>query len=289
MSELAPPMLLLLRAELLRLIEDIYAAWLRELCRYFGRAALAAILDHQSLSNYVVPKKRPSERFFAAVLSSLVEGSSGRGEVELSVHDLLGALDDLMGSLEAGHLPGALKTSLLQVMFEHMSVTCFNQFILRRGFICWKRAIQIQYNLSRFEEWYSKNVGDEGIIQSVNYTKNLEPFKHLLQAVKIIPLAKTRGIDSSTLHQCAPSLNSAQIRRLLSNYVPDEYEDGPVSAALIRQLDESSGSAGVTMRTIEGDRLSIGLEALEEVKPERLVLSTEVPSTLWKLFLLKDD
>ena len=152
---------MLLRAELLRLIDDIHAAWLRELCRFFGRASLAALLDHQSLSNYLVPVKKASERFFAAVLSSLVDGrAKDDSESELSVHDLLAALDDLFGALDGGLLPASIKQNLLQLMFEHMSVTCFNQFILRRGFICWKRAIQIQYNLSRFEEWYSKHSTD---------------------------------------------------------------------------------------------------------------------------------
>lgn len=161
-------MLLLLRAELLRLIGDIYAAWLRELCRYFGRAALAALLDHQSLANYRVPVKKTTERFFAAVLSSLVDGGSeangssasasggGGTEEEMSVLDLLAALDDLLDALRSSRLPEHIQAALLETMFEHMSVTCFNQFILRRGFVCWKRAIQIQYNLSRFEDWFTK-------------------------------------------------------------------------------------------------------------------------------------
>jgi hypothetical protein len=111
----------------------------------------------------------------------------------------------------------------------------------------------------------------------------------LLQAVKVIPLAKTRGIDASTLQQCAPSLNSGQMRRLLVNYVPDDYEDGPVPTSLIRQLDESTANAAITLKTVDPGRLTILQESLEEIEPEKLVLTTEVPSTLWKLFLLNED
>lgn len=119
----------------------------------------------------------------------------------------------------------------------------------------------------------------------------LDPFNELLEAVKVVQLAKTRGIDAPTLQQCAPSLNSAQIRRLLTNYVPDEYEDGPVPSSLIRQLDESSSANGnaITLKTIEAERLTVQQELLEEIEPEKLGLSTEVPSTLWKIFLLNED
>lgn len=171
-SQLSPPVVLLIRAELLRLIEDIYAAWLRELCRYFGRAALAAILDHQSLANYrVKSKKRSSERFFEAVLNSLVDPSNRSqnsaeesDSFELSINDLLASLDELLEAFNSAQLIGSLREKMLQIMFEHMSVTCFNQFILRRGFISWKRAIQVQYNLSRLEEWYHRSISEGKLV-----------------------------------------------------------------------------------------------------------------------------
>lgn len=114
----------------------------------------------------------------------------------------------------------------------------------------------------------------------------------------MVQLAKTRGIDAAVLYQCAPSLNSAQIRRLLANYVPDDYEDGPVPVALIRKLDESPSptttsinpnNTAITLKTIEGSRLTIHQDSLLEIEAEKLDLTMEVPSTLWKIFLLSSS
>lgn len=305
MSALAPPVLILIRAELMRLIGDIYTAWLRELCRWFGRAAIAAILDHQGLPNYQVRPKRQG-KFFEAVLNSLVTGagdSGGQFKTEttasvLSIADLLDALDELLAAFSLSTLDAEIVQRLLVTLIDHMAVVCFNQFILRRGFVSWKRAIQIQYNLSRLEEWLSDRLGRFGIVDAGTespspsprqnqYRSN--PFVPLFQAVKVVQLAKTKGADAQTLHQCAPLLSVAQLRRILSNYVPDDYEDGPVSPHLLRQFVAASEDQ-VALPTLDASRLTLQI-VLQERRPPKAAsmaaaLPLEMPPTLWKLFVL---
>ena len=83
--------------------------------------------------------------------------------------------------------------SILIVIFRHMSIVCFNQLLLKRNFISWKRAIQIQFNLSRLEDWCRERLGAFGMDQEA-----IDAFGPLLQAVKVIQLAKTRGVDSGS-------------------------------------------------------------------------------------------
>ena len=101
----------------------------------------------------------------------------------------------------------------------------------------------------------------------------------------MVQLAKTRGIEASVLEQCAPSLNPAQLRRLLTNYVPDEFEDGPVPAALIRQLSASETTAPITLKTVDQSGLLMQIQ-LPEILPQKLALSTDLPPALWKLLVL---
>lgn len=288
-SELPPAILLLIRAEVMRLIGDIYSAWLKELCRWFGRAGIAAILEHQALPNYKVRRvgEKKSEKFFESVLNSL----SGRGIEEdskqksLSINALLDALDDLLEAFLLTTLDLEIIQSVLLTIFRHMSIICFNQLLLKRNFISWKRAIQIQFNLSRLEDWCRERmerfgVGEEGV----------ETFERVLQAVKVIQLGKTQGVDAGILQQCAPGLNASQIRKLLTNYVPDDFEDGPVPASLLRQFSHSS-TGGFLLEQIDLNRLSLPV-GLKERNPASnsaglaSELPLDMPPTLWKLFIL---
>lgn len=299
-SELPPAILLLIRAEVMRLIGDIYSAWLKELCRWFGRAGIAAILEHQALPNYKVRNagEKKSEKFFESVLNSLSGGSAfesndGNSQKSLSINALLDALDDLLEAFLLTTLDLEIIQSVLLVIFKHMSIICFNQFLLKRNFISWKRAIQIQFNLSRLEDWCRERMVRFGLEE-----ESIEVFAGLLQAVKVIQLAKTRGVDAGVLQQCAPDLSAAQIRKLLTNYVPDDFEDGPVPATLIGQFPIDTNNTGNTsnnncsylLKQLDLNRLSLPVGLKERAPPNSSGLKTELPldmpPTLWKLFIL---
>jgi myosin V len=296
-SELAPAIILLIRAEVMRLISDIYSAWLKELCRWFGRAGISGILDHQALQNYKVrspAKRRKSDKFLESVLNSL-NNSKGQDEEEdkvLSIGEFLDSLDELLNAFVGTTLDLEIVQNVLLILFKNVSVLCFNQFLLRRNFVSWKRAIQIQYNLSRLEDWCEESLTSFGVHEGC-----VGCFEPLLEAVKVIQLAKTRGVDSGTLQQCAPSLSSLQIRKLLSNYVPDDFEDGPVPIDLIRQFPPPSSTTATTDFLLQSagggsvEKMFAFPVVLKERKPPRsegmaAALPLDMPPTLWKLFLL---
>lgn len=298
-SELPPAIILLIRAEVMRLIGDIYSAWLKELCRWFGRAGISAILEHQALPNYKVRNLnengtgKKSERFLESVLKSFVnKNNENTTNSPMSINELLDAFDDLLEAFLMTTLDLEIIQSILLVIFKHISIICFNQFLLKRNFISWKRAIQIQFNLSRLEDWCRERLNSFGIEE-----ESIETFNPLLQAVKVIQLAKTRGVDSSILQQCAPNLSSLQIRKLLTNYVPDDFEDGPVSLNLIRQfpagttVDNPAGpSNSILLPQLDLNKLTLPVALKERSPPNSSSLASELPldmpPTLWKLFVL---
>jgi myosin-5 len=327
-SAVPAPVLLVARAEIGRLAGDIFYAWERELEKWFGRAAIAAILDHQSLANYKVPEERNGAKKGAGTGSSFSLGTilgfgggeqgkrirgkdaemdaemdmvNGYGSISLNStagfgpDALIAAFEELLGALDANRLPQDLQARLVSHLNAHLAVTCFNQFLLKRNFVSWKRAIQVQYNLTRFLAWAEVQL-------------DTEPWLPLMEAVKVVQLAKTPTVDGELLMQCAPSLSTAQIKRVLRAYQPDEYEDeGPIASRLMKVLsplsDQVSASAASLVPTQEPDRAVF----MQTVPSERLVLSglngdgmdegnsvsfgtnclpVDMPPTLWKLFLL---
>ena len=306
-SELPPPVLLLIRAEVMRLIGDIYSAWLRELCRWFGRAGIDAILEHEELSNYKVRKAvKKTEKFFESVLKSLVPNSNnssssssypsssdhqnntwnqGRQEEPITINGLLEALDDLLAAFLKSTLDLEIIQSILLVIFRHMSIISFNQLLVKRNFISWKRAIQIQFNLSRLEDWCRERIAAFGIDQDA-----VDSFAPLLQAVKVIQLAKTRGVDSGVLQQCAPNLAPSQIRKLLMSYVPDDFEDGPVPTDLIRQFPVMNQNGNFLLQQLDLNKLILPVALKKRLPPIASGMASELPldmpPTLWKLFVL---
>jgi myosin V len=298
-SELPPAIILLIRAEVIRLIGDIYSAWLKELCRWFGRAGISAILEYQALPNYKVRNLvengtgNKSEKFLESVLNSFVNKNKETAtNSSMSINELLASFDDLLEAFLKTTLDLEIIQSILLSIFKHMSIICFNQFLLKRNFISWKRAIQIQFNLSRLEDWCRERLNSFGIEE-----ESIQTFNQLLQAVKVIQLAKTRGVDSSILQQCAPNLSSLQIRKLLTNYVPDDFEDGPVPLNLIRQFpagatsDNSTGqSNSILLTQLDLNKLTLPVALKERSPPNSSGLAAELPldmpPTLWKLFVL---
>ncbi|KAJ2232358.1 Myosin type-2 heavy chain 1 [Coemansia sp. RSA 475] len=109
-----------------------------------------------------------------------------------------------------------------------IGVTAFNNIIMRRNFCSWKRGMQIQYNLTRIEEWCkAHSVSDT--------TRNLD---RLLQLVKLLQLQKSTEQDIDIMFDVCDLLNPAQIKKLLSIYAVSDYENpiiGPVMNEVSRR------------------------------------------------------
>jgi hypothetical protein len=112
-----------------------------------------------------------------------------------------------------------------------------------------------------------------------------------------LQLAKTATTeDLVVILEACPSLNTHQIRRILSVYVPDEFEDGPVCPALMRalalrcqqdELGQQPGELMIPEVKPEAEPLQF---SIRPISPSRLNIPVSlVPPTLWRLFVLVES
>ena len=239
----------------------IWDSWCGELGAWYGSLAVKTIIEHQGLPGYAKnSNRRPSTlqgtaSFVLHKLSAIIiddttgnngslNGAAGRG---LAVHCLTDALDALFALLDKASECIA-KDPFAAGMFASLAAHAFNALLhadtaTYNGNVSsgvhvaveatWQRALHIQYNVSRLDEWCSK--GHPELLASLRTA-----FAPLLQATKLLQLAKTlQGpSDLPLIAEACPSLTLVQIRHILGSYVPDvEWDTGPVNEDLLAALD----------------------------------------------------
>lgn len=282
--------LLQMRSEAARAVEELFRNWLAELCKWFSRLGPAAIMDHQGLHGYDTDQQTQRPATGSRFLDNLL-GRRSSNSPQLSTEVLLDGLDQLVGAMLSAELQSELAEQVLGGVMSQIFAIAFNELLVRRAYATWRRGIQIQYNLSQLEDWASRLRASRPTWLPGPPLPASEP---LLQAVKLLQLAKTATTeDLSVILEACPSLNTHQIRRILSVYVPDEFEDGPVCPALMRalalrcqqdELGEQPGELMMPEVKPEAEPLQF---SIKPICPSRLNVPVSlVPPTLWKLFVL---
>lgn len=98
---------------------------------------------------------------------------------------------------------------------------------MRKGFCTWRRGMQVQYNVTRIEEWCTKN----GVAEA---TLHLEP---LMQAAKLLQLNKAHVDDVDVMFDVCFLLSPTQIKKLLMVFRPAEFE-APVPPEIFAAIAE---------------------------------------------------
>lgn len=76
--------------------------------------------------------------------------------------------------------------------------------------------MQIQYNITRLEEWCKSHEVPEGALQ----------LEHLMQATKLLQLKKATLEDINIIYDVCWMLTPTQIQKLITNYYVADYEVG---------------------------------------------------------------
>lgn len=77
-------------------------------------------------------------------------------------------------------------------------------------------AMQIQYNVTRIEEWCKSHEIPEGTLQ----------LEHLVQATKLLQLKKSSLEDIEHIYETCWILSPTQIQKFISQYQVADYEVG---------------------------------------------------------------
>ncbi|KAF2658966.1 hypothetical protein K491DRAFT_712984 [Lophiostoma macrostomum CBS 122681] len=202
---------------------NIYHTWMKVLKKKLHKMIVPAIIESQSLPGFVTNE---SNRFLGKLLQS-------NSAPAFSMDNLLSLLNNVYKAMKAYYLEDSIITQTVTELLRLVGVTAFNDLLMRRNFLSWKRGLQINYNITRIEEWCKSHDMPEGTLQ----------LEHLMQATKLLQLKKATLNDIEIIQDICWMLSPNQIQKLLNQYLVADYEqpiNGEIMKAVASRVTEKS-------------------------------------------------
>jgi myosin-5 len=170
---------------------NIYHTWMLETKKKLSKMVIPALIESQSLPGFTTSDG--GGRLFNRLLNA-------NSQPAFSMDDILNLLNKVWKSLKSYYMEESVVHQVITELLKLIGVTSFNDLLMRRNFSSWKRgsffppapdiyltvfgsAMQIQYNITRIEEWCKSHDMPEGTLQ----------LEHLMQATKLLQLKKVCG------------------------------------------------------------------------------------------------
>jgi myosin-5 len=134
---------------------NIYHTWMKVLKKKLYKMIVPAIIESQSLPGFVTSE---TNRFLGKLLPS-------NNNPAYSMDNLLSLLNNVYKAMKAFYLEDSIITQTVTELLRLVGVTAFNDLLMRRNFLSWKRGLQINYNITRIEEWCKSHDMPEGTLQ----------------------------------------------------------------------------------------------------------------------------
>ncbi|KAK0626681.1 putative myosin MYO2 [Immersiella caudata] len=202
---------------------NIYHTWMKVLKKKLQKMIIPAIIESQSLPGFVTNE---NNRFLGKLLQS-------NSQPAYSMDNLLSLLNSVFRAMKAYYLEDSIVTQTITELLRLVGVTAFNDLLMRRNFLSWKRGLQINYNITRIEEWCKSHDMPEGTLQ----------LEHLMQATKLLQLKKATLNDIEIIQDICWMLSPNQIQKLLNQYLVADYEqpiNGEIMKAVASRVTEKS-------------------------------------------------
>ncbi|EMC97157.1 hypothetical protein BAUCODRAFT_32899 [Baudoinia panamericana UAMH 10762] len=194
---------------------NIYHTWMKVLKKKLHKMIVPAIIESQSLPGFVTNE---SNRFLGKLLNSSATPA-------FSMDNLLSLLNNVFKAMKAYYLEDSIITQTVTELLRLVGVTAFNDLLMRRNFLSWKRGLQINYNITRIEEWCKSHDMPEGTLQ----------LEHLMQATKLLQLKKATLNDIEIIQDICWMLSPNQIQKLLNQYLVADYEQ-PINGEIMKAV-----------------------------------------------------
>lgn len=149
---------------------NVYHTWMKVLKKRLHKMIIPAIIESQSLPGFITTD---SNRFLNRLLPAATK-------TPYNMDDLLSLLNMVYKTMRSYYLEDSIINQTITELLRLVGVTAFNDLLLRRNFLSWKRGLQINYNITRIEEWCKGHEMPEGTLQ----------LEHLMQATKLLQLKK---------------------------------------------------------------------------------------------------
>ena len=134
---------------------NIYHTWMKVLKKKLSKMIVPAIIESQSLPGFVTSE---GNRFLGKLLQS-------NNTPAYSMDNLLSLLNNVFKAMKAYYLEDSIIVQTITELLRLVGVTAFNDLLMRRNFLSWKRGLQINYNITRIEEWCKSHDMPEGTLQ----------------------------------------------------------------------------------------------------------------------------
>ncbi|MCJ1310195.1 Myosin type-2 heavy chain 1 [Agyrium rufum] len=202
---------------------NIYHTWMKVLKKKLQKMIVPAIIESQSLPGFVTSE---GNRFLGKLLQT-------NSQPAYSMDNLLTLLNSVFKAMKAYYLEDSIIVQTITELLRLVGVTAFNDLLMRRNFLSWKRGLQINYNITRIEEWCKSHDMPEGTLQ----------LEHLMQATKLLQLKKATLNDIEIIQDICWMLSPNQIQKLLNQYLVADYEqpiNGEIMKAVASRVTEKS-------------------------------------------------
>ena len=213
---------------------NIYNIWMKKILGILETKSVQAVVLSQSLPGFVSQEQSP-------LMSKLFSK-----EPKYKMDDILTLFNEIYWSMKNCFFDETIITTVIRELLKFIDAFCFNDLIMRRQFLTWKRGLQLNYNVMRLEEWCKTHGIEDGNVQ----------LTHLFQVSKLLQLRKNSSEDVEIIYEICNSLRPIQIQKLFSLYHIADYEV-PISSKIIDELTHRVKTSGDTeyLETVNKDTL----------------------------------
>ncbi|WRT65043.1 uncharacterized protein IL334_001985 [Kwoniella shivajii] len=198
---------------------NIYFSTMLEIKKKLTKMVIPALIESQSLPGFITSDG--SGKMF----SRMLQGMGSNQQPTATMDDILNLLNKVWKCLKSYYMEESVMQQVVTELLKLIGQIAFNDLIMRRNFCSWKRAMQIQYNITRIEEWCKSHDMPEGLLQ----------LEHLMQATKLLQLKKATMGDIEILFDVCWILSPSQIQKLISQYHNADYE-APISNEILKAV-----------------------------------------------------
>lgn len=193
---------------------NIYHAWMKELKKTLDKMVVPALVMSQSLPGFVTTE---NARFMSRMFNS--------NQTTASMDDLLSLFNKVHKAMKGYFLSQEFIKQPIMELLRLVGVKSFNDLLMKRNFASWKRGLQINYNITRIEEWCKAHDVAEGVIR----------LEHIMESVKLLQLKKSTLEDIDIIYDICWTLTPLQIQKLISQYLVADYEP-PISTEILNMV-----------------------------------------------------
>ena len=194
---------------------NVYNLWMKKLRKNLEKIAVPAVVVSQSLPGFVVPE--PSQ-----FLQKFLQNSS-----TYKMDDVLTFFNNIYWAMKSYDIEMEVFEDVITNLLKLLDALCFNDLILRKNFLSWKRGLQLNYNVTRIEEWCkSHHISEVSVC-----------LQHILQAAKLLQLKKRIVADIDIIWDICNCLKPIQLKQLITQYSVADYEE-PIAPEILQYVAE---------------------------------------------------